>query len=180
MRFTEAGLPGAWVIDVETHQDERGLFARTFCRDEFVAHGLPGDFVQCSTSYNERKGTLRGLHFQANPQPEGKVVRCTQGEIFDVMIDLRKGAGSFGQWKGFELSARNRRAVYIPPGFAHGFLTLTDGAEIYYQMTQVYVPTLSRGLRWDDPVVGIRWPIAAEVISDADRSLPLLEDAECF
>lgn len=180
MRFIETGLADAWLIDVETHEDERGLFARTFCADEFEAHGLPPQFVQCSTSYNAREATLRGLHYQAAPHLEGKLVRCTRGAIFDVMVDLRKRSDAFGKFRAFELSADNRRAVYIPPGFAHGFLTLTDEAEVLYQMTCPYAPGFSRGVRWDDATIGIEWPSAPKVLSEADRRLPLLKDAECF
>lgn len=174
MRFSEAGLAGAWVIDIEPLADERGLFARTFCSDEFRSHGLPAMFVQSSTSYNRRRGTLRGLHYQAAPHAEDKLVRCTRGALYDVIVDLRRGEAGFGQWRGFELNAENRRALFIPAGFAHGFQSLADDTEILYQMTTPYAPGASRGVRWDDPEIAIRWPLPATVISAADGALPFL------
>src|ERR1700678_2956828 len=150
MIFTETPLAPACLIDIEPAGDERGYFARVFCQDEFSRRGLPGCFVQASLSFNRRRGTLRGLHYQAEPHPEGKLVRCTRGAVFDVMLDLRRDAPTYCGWFATELSADNARAVYIPPGFAHGFQTLSDDAELLYQMTEAYRPELSRGVRWDD------------------------------
>jgi dTDP-4-dehydrorhamnose 3,5-epimerase len=172
MRFVETPLAGAFVIEIEPHQDERGLFARTFCRDEFVAVGLPGDFVQASVSHNLRRGTLRGLHYQAAPHEEPKLVRCTRGAIHDVIVDLRRGSTTHCRWFAVELSAENRRALYVPPGFAHGFQTLVDDTEILYQMAVAYVPELARGVRWDDRAFGIAWPIAPPFMSARDASYP--------
>lgn len=172
MRFAEIGLGGAFVIDLEPVSDERGLFARTFCAEEFAAHGLPRAFVQCNTSFNARRGTLRGMHWQAEPRAEGKLVRCTQGAIYDVLLDLRRGSKTYLSWKAFELSAANRRALYAPPGFAHGFQALSDSAEVLYQMSESYAPELGRGARWDDPAFGIHWPIKPPLISPRDASFP--------
>lgn len=173
MKFTPAGLPGLVVVDPEPAADERGLFARTFCADEFRRAGLHADFPQCSTSYNAKSGTLRGLHYQAAPHEEVKLVRVTRGAVFDVAVDLRPGSKTFRQWFGLELSADNRRQLYIPQGFAHGFQTLTDQAEVHYSIWPPYAPGHARGVRWDDPAFGIRWPdAAARTLSDRDRSYP--------
>jgi dTDP-4-dehydrorhamnose 3,5-epimerase len=171
--FTATPLPGVWVIDPEPHADERGLFARTFCADEFARRGLETQFVQCSTSFNARAGTLRGLHYQADPHAEHKLVRVTQGAVFDVVVDLRRDSASFRRWYGVELTAANRRALYIPPGVAHGFQTLADAAEVFYQITPAYVPGAARGVRWDDPAFAVAWPAAtARILSDRDRDYP--------
>jgi dTDP-4-dehydrorhamnose 3,5-epimerase len=172
MRFVETTLPGLYRIEVEPRSDERGVFARTFCEKEFAAHHLPTGFVQCNTSFNTRKGTLRGLHFQTKPFEEGKLVRCTQGAILDVIVDLRKDSPAYCRWQAFELTAANRLALFVPPGLAHGFLTLTDGAEVFYQMTEFYSPEHSSGVRWDDPAFGIRWPVPDPILSDKDRAYP--------
>lgn len=173
MIFTPAPLPGVVVVDPEPRPDERGLFARTFCADEFRQAGLQADFPQCSTSYNAKAGTLRGLHYQAAPHEEIKLVRVTRGAVFDVAVDLRPQSRTFRQWFGVELSADNRRALYIPQGFAHGFQTLTDHAEVFYSITPPYAPGFARGVRWDDPAFGIRWPAtAARTLSDRDRGYP--------
>lgn len=177
MKFTETPLAGAFVLDIEPHADERGFFARTTCTDDFERHGLDGHFVQQSVSFNALKGTLRGLHFQAQPHEEDKLVRVTQGKIFDVIVDLRQGSPSYSQWFGVELSATNHRQLYIPKGFAHGFQTLEDNTELLYAMTVPYAPGLGRGVRWDDPAIGVDWPLPPSLIGARDIDLPLL--AEC-
>jgi dTDP-4-dehydrorhamnose 3,5-epimerase len=169
--FTETGLPGAWLVEPEPIADERGFFARTFDADAFAERGMRAAFPQCSVSYNARAGTLRGLHFQAAPHAEAKLVRCTAGAIFDVIVDLREGSPTRGRWTGVELSAENRRALYVPEGFAHGFQTLADASEVLYQISAPYVPDAARGVRWDDTAFGITWPPAgARVMSERDRA----------
>ena len=177
MRFTETALPGAFLIDIEPRADARGFFARTFCRDEFLAHGLEPDVVQCNLSFNAARGTLRGMHYQVAPAAEAKLVRCLHGAIYDVIVDLRAGSATFGRHVGVELSAGNRRQLYVPPLFAHGFLTLTDHAEVAYQVSAAYTPAAERGLRYDDPAFGIAWPIPVSVISDKDAAWPAFERA---
>ena len=172
MIFNQLHLAGAYRIEPELIADERGGFARRFCAETFRAHGLESDLVQRSVSFNLRAGTLRGLHFQAPPHLEAKLVRCTRGAAFDVMIDLRKGSATYGQWHGEELSADNRRMLYIPKGFAHGFQTLVDDTEVDYEITPAYVPGADRGFRFDDPSLGIRWPLPSVIISDRDEALP--------
>lgn len=173
MQFAQLKLPGAYVIEPELRADHRGFFARTFCRDEFAAHGLVATFVQSNVSFNHKAGTLRGMHFQADPSPEVKLVRCTMGAAFDVIVDLRRDSPTYRQWVGVELTAENRRAVYIPAGFAHGFQTLTDGTELFYQMSEFYVPALAAGVRWDDPALGIAWPPCEQrIIADRDLAFP--------
>ena len=172
MRFVDTGLPGAWLIEVEANADERGLFARTYCRREFATQGIEFDVVQCSTSYNEKAGTLRGLHWQEGDAAEDKLVRCTQGAIYDVIVDLRPGSSSRLKWYAAELSAANRRSLYVPKGFAHGFKTLVAGAEVFYQMAQFFAPGAARGARWNDPAFGIRWPAGEPILSERDRTHP--------
>lgn len=172
MRFTETKVAGAFLIEPEPVADERGFFARTWCRDEFTDHGLRGDLAQASVSFSHRKGTLRGLHYQAAPHQEVKLVRCTRGAIWDVAVDLRPGSSTFRGWVGVELSADNRAALYIPEGCAHGQLTLTDDAEVFYQMSVPFEPSAARGVRWDDPAFAIAWPAPVAVINDRDRSYP--------
>ena len=173
MIFTPAALPGIVIIDPEPLADERGLFARTFCEKEFADHGLHTGYSQCSTSFNVDPHTLRGLHYQVAPYAETKLVRVTQGAVYDVAVDLRPGSKTFRQWFGIELSADNRRQLYIPQGFAHGFQTLTDRAEVYYQISVPYHADAARGVRWDDPAFGIRWPATpTRIISDRDRAYP--------
>lgn len=172
MKFTGTRLDGVFVIDLERHTDPRGFFARSFCSKEFVARGLPGDFVQCNISYNRNRGTLRGMHYQVAPGEEGKLVRATRGAILDVILDLRPSSATYREWLSFELSDKNGRAVYIPPGFAHGFQTLTDHAEVFYQMTEFHDSGLARGVRWDDPAFGIEWPIAPPMLSERDTAFP--------
>lgn len=173
MLFRETPLKGAFLIEPERLEDERGFFARTFCRREFEAHGLNPDIAQCSLSFNRRKGTLRGMHFQAAPHAEDKVVCCADGAIFDVIIDLRPDSPTFKRWTATELTAENRRMFYIPAGFAHGFQTLQDNVEVLYQMSEFYHPESARGVRWDDPAFAIHWPMKVEFISARDRSFPL-------
>jgi dTDP-4-dehydrorhamnose 3,5-epimerase len=170
--FAETMLPGAFVIEPEMHEDHRGFFARTFCRQEFEAHGLNPDVVQCNISFNRRKGSLRGMHFQASPYSEAKLVRCTAGSIYDVIIDLRPSSPAFKKHFGVELSARNRKMLYIPEEFAHGFQTLEDDTEVFYQMSQFYSAEHSRGVRWDDPAFGISWPPGERIIIERDRTYP--------
>lgn len=175
MRFIPAPLAGAFIIEPELLGDDRGFFARSFCQDEFRARGLVPAVVQCNISFNRLRGTLRGLHYQSKPHEEAKLVRCTQGAVWDVIVDLREGAGTRFRWFSTELTAENRRALYIPPGFAHGFQALADNSEVFYQMSEFYHPESARGVRWDDPVIGISWPIGDPVLSARDRSYPLLE-----
>lgn len=170
MVFTETKLKGAFIIDLEPIQDERGFFARTWCKKEFEAHGLNPNLVQCNTSFNRKKGTLRGMHYQTAPYEEAKLIRCTMGAIYDVIIDLREGSGTFRQWVGIELSARNRRMLYVPENFAHGFQTLEDNTEVFYQMSEYYYPEYALGIRWDDPIFDIEWPIKEKIFSAKDRS----------
>jgi len=170
MIFTETKLKGAYIIDIERLEDQRGFFARSWCQREFEAHGLNPRLVQCSISFNARKGTLRGMHYQTKPFEEAKLVRCTRGAIYDVMADIRPDSPTFRQYIGLLLTADNRLSFYVPEGFAHGFLTLEDNTEVLYQMSEFYAPDHGRGLRWNDPAFGIEWPSDVQVISDRDRS----------
>lgn len=170
MQFIPLSLQGAFLIDLERHQDERGFFARSYCREEFTAHGLNPEMVQSNISYNTKRGTLRGMHYQRSPFEEAKVVRCTQGKLFDVIVDLRPDSFTFCQWHGAELTAENHLALYVPEGFAHGFLTLADGTEVLYQMSTVYQPGAAAGVRWNDPAFEIVWPGEVTVISERDNS----------
>ncbi len=172
MKFSSTPLPGAYLVDLEAHVDERGSFARCYCDDEFAAQGLETRWPQMNLSRNTRRGTLRGMHFQAEPHGEAKVVRCVRGAIFDVLVDLRRGSATRFQWHGVELSAANGRAVYVPRGFAHGFQTLEDDSEVLYLMSNRYVPGAERGFRWDDPDVGIEWPLPASVVGARDAAWP--------
>ena len=173
MKFVETPLPGAYLVEPERHEDERGFFARTWCREEFSANGLVAELAQCSISRNGATGTLRGMHFQRAPHEETKLVRCTAGAIFDVVVDLRSGSASHGNWFGVELDAESGTALYIPEGFAHGFQTLIAGAEVLYMISEPYVPQASSGVRWDDPAFGIKWPHAEpRTISERDRAWP--------
>ncbi len=173
MRFAEAGLAGAWVVEPEPLADARGFFARTFDAAEFARRGLRSAFPQCSVSYNAAAGTLRGLHYQAAPHGEAKLVRCTAGAIYDVIVDLRPGSPTRGRWAAVELTAANRRALYVPEGFAHGFQTLADGSEVFYQISAPFVAEAARGVRWDDAAFGVVWPAAERrVMSDRDRDHP--------
>jgi dTDP-4-dehydrorhamnose 3,5-epimerase len=170
--FSETALKGAFVLDLERREDERGFFARSWCREEFEAHGLNPALAQCNVSFNRRKGTLRGMHYQAQPFGEAKLVRCTAGSLYDVIIDLRPGSLTFKQHVGELLSADNHRMMYVPEGFAHGFQTLEDDTEVFYQMSQFYSPAHARGVRYDDPAFGIRWKIAEPLMAERDRSYP--------
>lgn len=172
MIFTETRLKGAYVLDLERREDERGFFARSWCQHEFRDHGLDPVIAQCNVSFNRRKGTLRGMHFQATPFAEAKLVRCTAGSLHDVIIDLRRGSPTYRQHVAQVLSAANGRAMYVPEGFAHGFQTLEDDTEVFYQMSQFYSPEHARGVRYDDPAFGIGWPIPQPVMAERDRSYP--------
>ncbi len=174
MRFIHTPLPGAWVIELERFEDDRGWFARTFDLEEFRARGLNAEVVQCSASYNARRDTLRGMHYQAAPHGESKLVRCTRGAIFDVAVDLREDSPSFRSWHGVHLSADDGRAFYIPAGLAHGFLTLVDHTEVSYLMGNPHVPDAARGVRFDDPAFAIRWPEphGPLIVSERDASYP--------
>jgi dTDP-4-dehydrorhamnose 3,5-epimerase len=170
--FTETALSGAYVIDLEPLADERGFFARIWCAREFAARGLESRLVQCSISVNTCRGTVRGMHYQSAPHAEVKLVRCTRGAVFDAIIDLRPDSPTFGRHVAVELTAENRRMLYIPAGVAHGFQTLADGTEVYYQMSEFYAPETARGVRWNDPAFGIQWPITDPIILDRDRAYP--------
>ena len=172
MRFTETKVAGAYVVDVDRMEDDRGFFARTFCRDEFAARGLRPSFVQCNVSFNMRRGTLRGLHFQELPHEEAKLVRCPRGAIYDVVVDLRTSSPTHGRWIAEMLTADNGKMLYIPEGCAHGFQTLEDNSEVFYQMSEAYHPESARGLRWNDPAFAIRWPLANPIVSQRDAAYP--------
>jgi len=176
MNFLETRLPGAFIVEIEPREDVRGLFARTFCAGEFSAHGLESSFVQCNLSLSRQKGTLRGLHFQRPPWGEVKVVRCVRGAIWDVIVDLRPESPTFGRHAALELSAKNRRALYVPKAFAHGFQTLKNNVEVHYQMGSCYMAEAADGIRADDPALGIQWPLPLTLISDRDRGLHMLAD----
>lgn len=178
MVFKEIDLKGAYLIRPEPISDERGFFARVWCRQAFRDHGLVDDFVQCNTAFNRSRGTLRGMHFQRNPHREVKLVRCTMGSVFDVIVDLRPASPTYKQWAGFELSAENHAMLYVPKGFAHGYLTLTDNSEVFYQVSTAYAPQSEGGVRWDDTAFGIQWPdVAPLIISEKDRRWPDCEEA---
>ena len=172
MKFTETALAGAFLIDVDQLADERGFFARSWCEDEFAAHGIATPPRQANLSFNPRKGTLRGMHYQLAPHEETKLVRCTRGAILDVIVDLREESRTFGQWLGVELTADSCRMLFVPGRFAHGFLTLADNTDVCYQVSAKYAPGAERGLRWNDPAIGIRWPSEPALISDKDRHHP--------
>jgi dTDP-4-dehydrorhamnose 3,5-epimerase len=174
MKFARTSLAGVWLIDLELRADPRGFLARTYCENEFAAHGLNTRWPQCNLTLTRQRGTIRGLHFQAEPKPEIKLIRCATGAIFDVLVDVRRGSPTLGRWEGFELTGQNRRMLYAPEGIAHGFQCLTDDCEVFYQMSEFYVPELARGLRWNDPQVGIKWPLANPILSERDQALPLL------
>ena len=178
MTFAETALPGAFVIHPEPHEDARGLFARTWCVREFEAHGLETRIAQCSTSFNKTKGTLRGLHYQILPAAETKLVRCTRGSLYDVIVDLRPDSATFLSHVGVVLTADNRRMVYVPTGFAHGFQTLEDDTEIFYQISELCAPEHARGVRWDDPLFGISWPVDQRTLIERDLNYPDFRPAE--
>jgi dTDP-4-dehydrorhamnose 3,5-epimerase len=172
LKWTVLPLAGAYQIEIQPASDERGFFARTWCVEEMREFGMDVQFVQSSISYNERRGTLRGMHYQAQPRSESKLVRCTAGAIYDVLLDLRPESPSFRGWISIELTSANRKAVYIPSGFAHGFQSLSDHSEVFYQISESYLSDFSRGVRWNDPAFGIKWPIEAAILSERDRSFP--------
>jgi len=173
MRFSNTKIPGVVLIEPELREDSRGFFARVFCREEFKAQGLVDHIEQSSLSFNQRRGTVRGMHFQIAPHEETKVVACVEGRVFDVAIDLRPTSRTFGQWFGIELSSENRRQLYLPVGIAHGFQTLEDRSTVLYQISTLFHPEAARGMRWNDPKLAIAWPISDDVIvSDKDRSWP--------
>jgi dTDP-4-dehydrorhamnose 3,5-epimerase len=173
MKFVEASLRGVFIIEPECVEDERGFFARTWCRREFESHGLNSRLVQCNISFNKKKNTLRGMHYQALPHEETKLIRCTQGSVFDVIIDLRPDSRTYKHYMSIRLTAQNHVLLYIPGGFAHGFQTLEDDSEVFYQMSEFYYPESARGVRWDDPAFGIEWPDAAgRILSERDRNWP--------
>jgi dTDP-4-dehydrorhamnose 3,5-epimerase len=178
MIFRETPLAGAWILEPERIADERGFFARTYCRRDFEARGLDPAIAQCSVSYNHRRGTLRGLHFQIAPHEEVKLVRVTRGAVWDVIVDLRPESPTYAKHFSLVLSAESRNELYIPKGMAHGFQTLEDGTEVFYQISELYAPESARGYRWDDPAFAIPWPEPVTVMSDKDRNLPLFEEAE--
>ncbi len=170
MILTETELEGAFVIEPEKKRDERGFFARTWCREEFLARGLNPNLAQCSVSYNKSKGTLRGMHYQGAPHEEAKLVRCTRGAVYDVILDLRSGSPTFMRWMALELTAGSHRLLYIPEGLAHGFQTLEDDSEVFYQISEFYHPESAWGVRWNDPAFGIEWPLDVSAISWRDAS----------
>jgi dTDP-4-dehydrorhamnose 3,5-epimerase len=174
MLFEPLAIEGAFRIVIEPILDERGFFARTFCAAAFAKRGLKTDFVQGSISYNRRQGTLRGLHYQNGPHAETKIVRCTQGSAFDVLVDLRPHSPTYRRWQSLELTAENRDLVYIPAGCAHGFQTLVDNTELHYEITPAYEPAAARGIPWNDPTLAIKWPLADPILSLADRNWPCL------
>jgi dTDP-4-dehydrorhamnose 3,5-epimerase len=172
MRFIETPIAGAFVVEPEPRGDERGLFARLWCREDFAARGLDAGFVQCNDSFSARAGTLRGLHYQLGPAAEAKLARCIRGAVFDVAVDLRAGSPTFGRWAGATLGAADRRMLYAPAGCAHGYLTLEDESEVVYWTTHAYAPAAERGVRWNDPRFAIAWPIPPVVVSEKDRAWP--------
>lgn len=172
MIFVETKLKDAHIIEIEKLEDTRGFFARSWCRNEFDEHGLVSTVVQANISWNKKRGTLRGMHYQVPPYEEVKLVRCSRGSIYDVIIDLRKGSPTYKQWLGVELTADDYKLLYVPGGFAHGFQTLEDDTETVYQVSQFYTPGAEAGLRWDDPTFNINWPLEVQVISEKDRNWP--------
>jgi len=174
MKFMELVLKGAFIIDIEPREDERGFFARSWDENEFRQHGLNPCVAQCNISFNKKRGTLRGMHYQIAPFVEAKLVRCTMGVIYDVIIDLRPDSQTFRQWTAVELTAENRRTLYIPADFAHGFQTLVDNTEVYYQISEFYHPECARGIRWDDPIFGVEWPIKDVNVSQTDMARKFL------
>jgi len=172
MKFHQTKLPGVFEVHIEPKADERGFFARTWCAQEFAAQGLNPALAQCSASFSTRKGTLRGIHYQEAPYREAKLVRCTQGSIYDVVVDLRRESPTFKSWIALTLSAQNRHMIYVPEGCGHGFLTLEDETEVFYQISEAFKAEASRGVRWDDPAFQVNWPAGVTVISERDRTYP--------
>ena len=176
MLFHETELKGAFIIEVKKLEDERGFFGRSFCMKEFEEHGLNPAVVQANVSYNKKKATLRGMHYQVSPYEETKLVRCVRGAIYDVIIDLRKDSETYRKWIGVELTEGSYRMLFVPEGFAHGFITLKDETEVIYQVSQFYTPGSEKGLRWNDPAFQIEWPLTPEIISEKDKSHPDYQD----
>lgn len=177
MKFKQCKMDGLWMIEPQPLEDSRGFFARMVCEREFAEHGLPNEWKQQDISFNRKKGTLRGLHYQKAPYREIKVIRCTQGAIFDVAVDLRKDSPTYLEWLGVALTADNRCMFFVPEGFAHGYLTLEDNSEVSYLMSEFYTPDAAAGLRYDDPKLGIKWPeIGVQVISEKDAAWPYLDE----
>ena len=176
--FTETSLPGAYLVDLVPKSDARGFFARSYSPQEFAAQGLGPELRECSVSYSARKATLRGMHYQIAPHEEHKLVRCTGGAIFDVIVDLRPASSHYCRWFGTEINAENRRALFIPPGFAHGFITLADHSEVFYMISVAHSSAHARGVRWNDPSFGIEWPLQPRVIAPRDAEYPLLDPAD--
>jgi len=170
MKFTETKLKGAYIIDIQPFEDERGFFSRAYCQNEFEAHGLTTQVAQANISYNKEKATLRGMHYQIPPHGEVKIIRCTRGALYDVIVDLRADSETYLQWVGVELTEDNHRMFYVPENFAHGFITLADNTEATYQVSEFYTPGAERGLRWNDPAFGIEWPLEPGVISEKDQN----------
>jgi len=177
MLFTPLAVAGAYLVELEPHRDERGFFARSYCAEEFARHGLPREFPQSNLSRNPRRGTLRGMHYAVAPSVESKLVRCSSGAIFDVLIDVREGSPSFGKWLSAELSRDNGAALFVPAGVAHGFLTLAEDTDVLYQMGDVFRADTARGLRWNDDAFGVTWPAPPALISERDASYPNFERA---
>lgn len=175
MKFTACPIAGAWLVDVERAADERGFFGRTHCVEEFAARGLTGAYRQSSVSYNQHRGTLRGMHYQASPHAETKLVRCTAGAVYDVIVDIRPDSPTYRRWYGVELSCGNRRALYIPQGVAHGFISLGAETELLYMISADYVAQSARGFRWNDASIGIEWPLQPQVMSARDANYPPLD-----
>jgi dTDP-4-dehydrorhamnose 3,5-epimerase len=175
VKFSETDLADVRVIDIEPHGDERGFFARTLCRDEFVSNGLLPDYVQINTSYSRYKGTLRGLHYQRAPHTEAKLVRCVRGAVWDLIVDLRRDSPTYLRHQGVELTAENRRQIYVPPGFAHSYVTLVDDSEVIYPVSASYTPQAEGGVRYDDPLLAIEWPVEITTVSEKDMNWPLLD-----
>ena len=172
MIINPTDIPGAYLVELQPRQDERGFFARSWCAREFSERGLEERLAQCNISFNDRRGTLRGMHYQADPFPEAKLVRCTHGSIFDVVLDLRPGSPTYLAWRGFELTRTNRRALYVPAGCAHGFQSLEDETEVLYNMSEFFHPEQARGVRWNDPAFRIRWPLPQPILSARDAGYP--------
>jgi len=177
MKFSKTSLLGVWLIDLELREDDRGFLARTYCETEFLDHGLNTHWPQCNLTLTKKRGIIRGMHFQADPKPEIKLIRCATGAVFDVLVDVRRDSPTFGQWQAFELTGENHRTLYVPGGIAHGFQCLADNCQVFSQMSESYFPELARGIRWNDPQVGIKWPLAESILSERDMKLPLLVDS---
>jgi len=176
MKFSKTSLPGVYLIELELREDERGFLARTYCEQEFADHKLNTRWPQCNLTLTKKRGTIRGMHFQVEPKPEIKLIRCTVGVIYDVLVDVRKDSPTFGKWEGFELTSQEWKMLYAPAGIAHGFQTIVDNTEVFYHMSAFYSQEVQRGIRWNDPKVGIKWPIREAVLSAKDKVLPLLAE----